>query len=115
MLYPFNDRRPFADIATDIERLRSLVRDLECIRRGEHPDDATLADAPALHDWSLARRPEACLAGTMLGHPKIPDGQPGVTSGVWFLAPNLGYARSLTRFYALGRPLPSPLIGRRLS
>lgn len=115
MLYPFHDRRPFAEIATDIERLRNLIHDLECIRRGDHPDDATLHGAPVLHDWGLAHRPEACLAGAMHGHPEIADGQPGMTTGVWFIAPHLGYARSLSRFYVLGRPLSSSLADGRLS
>lgn len=115
MYYRFNDRRPFQAIGADLERLRTLVRDLDRIHHGDHPDSADLADAPAIHGWSITRRPEACLIGTMRGHPKIADGSLGATSGLWLLAPELGYARSLNRFYLLGRPSEAPGVGRRLS
>jgi len=101
MLYRHADRRPFTQLIPEIDKLRRLIKDLEKISRGEHPDAATLANAPAIQDWRLVPRAEACLAGTMLGHPKIADG-PGVTSGLWVLAPELNYARTLSRFYALG-------------
>jgi hypothetical protein len=40
----------------------------------------------------------------MFNHPTIADGRQGITTGLWVLAPALGYARTVTRFYALGRP-----------
>lgn len=115
MLYRFDDRRPFPDLESDLERLRGLIWDLERIHRGQHPDKATLAEAPRLDDWNIARRPEACLTGIMTGHPKIADDQLGATSGVWVLAPGLGYARTLSRFYALGRASDACSLGRRFS
>lgn len=115
MLYRSHERRPFPDLQPDIERLQGLVRDLERIRLGEHPDAAALAVAPILDGWSLAKRSEACLVGRVTGHPKIDDGRVAVTSGLWMLAPALGYARSLNRFYRLGQPTESCTIGRRPS
>lgn len=115
MLYRFKDKRPFDDLDYDLDRLRRLVIDLEAIRQGNHPDEATLAEAPRLENWTIARRTEACLFGTMTGHPKIADGRPGATSGVWVVAPHLGYARTLTRFYALRRPSDACAIARRSS
>ena len=112
MLYRFNDKRPFSDIEPDLERLRSLIRDLERIHRGKHPDLERLAEAPTLHGWGVGRRAEACLVGTMIGHPKIADGSIGATSGLWLVAPGLGYARSLNRFYRLGQPSGNAGIGR---
>lgn len=115
MLYRYRDRQPFAEIQPDIERLQGLVRDLERIRHGEHPDAAALAAAPILDVWSLAKRSEACLVGRVTGHPRIHDGRVAVTSGLWLLAPGLGYARSLNRFYRLGPASESCTIGQRLS
>lgn len=115
MLYRHADRRPFTQLLPEIDRLRRLVHDLERISRGEHPGAATLAKAPVIGDWRLARRAEACLVGTMRGHPKLADGAPGATSGLWVLAPELGYARTLSRFYALGDVGSNIGIGRRLT
>ena len=36
--------------------------------------------------------------------PTIRDGGQGLTTGLWVLAPALGYARTISRFYALGQP-----------
>lgn len=115
MIYRYSDERPCPDIHADLKRLQGLVQDLERIHRGQHPDAAILGDAPVIHDWAIVRRQEACLAGTITGHPKIAHGHTGVTSGLWFLAPGLGYARTLSRFYNLGQPAGVPGIGRRLS
>lgn len=49
----------------------------------------------------------------MFNHPTIGDGRQGVTTGLWVLAPNLGYARTITRLYALGRPDRSALLDLR--
>lgn len=103
MTFTVHDRRPIPEIETTIERLRQLTLDLERIRRGEHPGRRTLASAPTLENWGLVRRAEYCLGGTVYGHPSIKDGRPAVTSALWVLAPTLGYARTLSRFYAIGK------------
>ena len=115
MLYRFRDRQPFAEIQPDIERLQRLFRDLERICHGEHPDAAALAAAPILDVWSLAKRSEACLVGRVTGHPKIDEGRVAVTSGLGMLAPAVGYARSLSRFYRLGQPTEPCTISRSRS
>ncbi|WP_046869232.1 DUF6634 family protein [Microvirga massiliensis] len=103
MMITIRDRRPVPELDDRIERLRNLAQDLERIRRGEHPGRRTLAGAPLLEDWSLTTCLEHCLTGTMHGHPTVGDGRKGVTSGLWVFAPALGYARTLSRLYALGR------------
>ena len=80
---------------------------LDDIRRGRHPDKAALATCPRIHDWRVIPRPDPCLTGIMFNHPTIADGRQGITTGLWVLAPALGYARTITRFYALGKPDPS--------
>lgn len=95
---------PAPQLESEIIRLRGLVRDLEDIRRGKHPDKAALASCPRIHDWQGITRPDPCLTGIMFNHPTIGDGRPGITTGLWVLAPTLGYARTISRFYALGQP-----------
>lgn len=102
MTFLIYDRRPVPEIGPDIERLRSLVADLERIRRGEHPGRRTLAQAPILDNWRMTERPEFCLTGHVRGHPDIGEGRQAITSPLWVLAPSLGYARTLSRFYVLG-------------
>lgn len=95
---------PAPQLEAEITRLSGLVQALDDIRRGQHPDAGTLASCPKLHDWQVIRRPDPCLTGIMFNHPRIGDGRPGLTTGLWVLAPDLGYARTLSRYYALGRP-----------
>jgi hypothetical protein len=97
---------PAPQLGPEIERLRSLVQALDDVRHGRHPDGVALASCPRLHDWKVVRRPDSCLAGIMFDHPRIRDGRPGLTTGLWVLAPALGYARTVSRTYALGRPAP---------
>ncbi|QEL21946.1 hypothetical protein FQV39_04655 [Bosea sp. F3-2] len=102
MIYPFVDRRPVSELAPETERLRSLLADLERIQIGHHPDGIELAGAPTIEHWSLAERRTVALVGKVNGHPTIPNGRSACTSDLWFIAPALGYARTLNRFYALG-------------
>ncbi|WP_378951240.1 DUF6634 family protein [Mesorhizobium sp. ANAO-SY3R2] len=46
-----------------------------------------------------------CLAGLSSGHPKLPGTQrPIRTSDVWLVSQDWGWARTLSRWYRLGRP-----------
>jgi hypothetical protein len=101
--YPFADCRPVPQLALEVERLRRLAEDLNRIGEGEHPDERALAQAPTINDWGWAERPEMSLFGKVYRHPTIADGRQARTSDVWFVAPALGYARTLNRFYNLGR------------
>lgn len=95
---------PVPELDFEIERLRKLLDDLRQIRRGQHPDEKALVAAPRIEDWNLARRAVLCLTGKVFGHPIIGEGKPGVTTDLWVIAPSLGYARTLSRFYVLGPP-----------
>lgn len=102
MTFFIYDRRPVPEIGPEIERLRRLVADLERIHHGNHPGRRTLVTAPILENWRMAQRPEFCLTGDVRGHPDIGAGRTAATSPLWVLAPDLRYARTLTRFYVLG-------------
>lgn len=95
---------PVPQLHAHIALLRSLLSDMEAIAQGQHPGRNILNDAPLLHGWTRTARPEPCLTGIVDGHPGIGDLRPAITSGLWVLAPELGYARTLSRFYALGEP-----------
>lgn len=102
MHYPFTDRRRVPELGPNIDRLRRLLNDLEQIRAGHHPEEADLSKAPTIDNWCIAERRTIALAGAVTGHPTIPNGRSVCTSDLYFIAPSIGYARTLNRLYALG-------------
>lgn len=106
-MFIVHDSSPIPQIVIEIERLQKLLQDLKRASIGQHPSSQTIAKAPVLDNWQVKVRPEPCLVGTVHGHPHIQDGHFSMTSGVWLLAPTIGYARTLSRVYALGRPASS--------
>ncbi|MGM5035013.1 DUF6634 family protein [Tardiphaga sp. 803_E3_N1_3] len=102
------DRSPSPQLDVEINLLRELLRDLERVRVGQHPGRQVLDDAPVLENWKVTVRTEPCLTGIVRGHPRIQDRRSAITSQLWLLAPELGYARTLSRFYALGEPAFAP-------
>lgn len=94
-----------ARVSQEIDRLSRLVADLRAIRDGRGPTASDLEDAPVLVNWERQLRPVACLTGNVCDHPMLPGmGRPIVTSDLWVLAPDQGWARTLSRWYRLGRP-----------
>jgi hypothetical protein len=104
MIAIVNGSQPCAELEFEIERLRRLAYDLNDIRQGRHPGRKILEQAPTIEDWRLAARPTVCLTGRVSGHPHVREDGIVVTTDLWVIAPALGYARTLSRFYALGRP-----------
>ena len=107
MTFIIDKAGPAPELEPEVRRLRGLVQALDDIRCGRHPDKAALASCPRIHDWRVFHRPDPSLTGIMFNHPAINDGRPGLTTGLWVLAPALGYARTISRYYALGKPDPS--------
>lgn len=92
-----------ARLDAEIERLESLVSDLKRLRAGGVPTAEEIAAAPSIDQWDVAMRSEPALVGLIQGHPKgLPHLRPSVTSGLWIIDPVRGYARTLSRLYALG-------------
>jgi hypothetical protein len=79
-----------------IAQARALADDLARIVAGDGPTDADLADAPLIDLWRPALRPVFALIGVVHGHPSVRAGHTALTS-------DAGWARSWSRFYALGR------------
>ena len=97
-------RRAIAgDIAGEVARLEALVRDMASIASGHRPGDDELAGAPIIDHWSVALRPLPCLIGGVHGQPNL-RGPISATSGLCIFAPDLGWARTVSRYYRLGRP-----------
>ena len=95
------------------ERLRAMVVDLERLNAGWLPNLADLASAPLLSPWRLEWTDRAglpWLVGSSKGHPYLSDGRTVATSYVVALDGWTGlWARTISRFYKLGRPLHAKL------
>ena len=87
-----------------VTRLHRLADDLTKIAADEMPTPEDLEDAPILDRYAMADVSLRCLIGQQSGHPEL-QGKFIRTSELWFMAPDLGWARTLSRFYRLGRPL----------
>ena len=97
-------------IREEIDRLEKLTAALEVIGLGPLPPEWLLTKAehgaPILEDWRFAFRPVPCLMGMSTGHPRLPgDRRSIVTSEIFLISEELGWARSYSRWYRLGRRL----------
>ena len=91
------------NLQDELERLRCVVADMEALARGAHPGHAVLADAPLIDRWAIGSRTTHCRTGVVAGHPVLGSDRLVRTSDLCILAPSHGYARTLSRFYRLGR------------
>jgi len=96
----------YARLDREITRLSGLLEDLKTLQRDKAPSSAVLDQSPTLEGWKLSTRPVPCLAGVYLDHPKIPNGYIGITSELLVIDVERGFARTRSRFYALGQPAP---------
>ena len=90
------------DAGEALRCIQALSTDLAKIADGHLPGPE-LADAPFLDNYAPTFRMAPCLTGMVQGHPSV--NQPAVlTSNLWAYAPELGWARTLFRYYRLGKP-----------
>ncbi|WP_343227779.1 DUF6634 family protein [Rhizobium laguerreae] len=84
-----------ASLATS---LRSLADDLENV------DQCAQALSPdvAINTWALTKRAVPCLIGRPIGHPSVTRGKPVASSELFYLDPERGIARTMSRWYRLG-------------
>lgn len=91
--------------ALELARLAALVADMEAIGRGLAPEALVEGESPLLDRWILGRCPVPCLVGLSTGHPLLPGQNRMIgTSDVWLISEDRGWARTLSRWYKLGRP-----------
>jgi hypothetical protein len=88
----------------EIARLEALTSDLVRIAAGWRPDVEYLASAPLIDRYAVWARVSECLAGDVSDHPVLGT-RKVVTSQLWAISPELGWARTYSRFYRLGAPL----------
>lgn len=87
-----------------LARFAALVSDMEKIKEGARMDRLG-ADAPLLDRWVFAERPAACLMGQSTGHPVFEGaGRPITTSDLVLISDDRAWARTLSRWYRLGKP-----------
>lgn len=87
------------DSASTIANLRALADDLE--RMTMFQPNGELEDAPTLNGWSPVLRPVGGLTGFVQGHPLLGT-RHVVTSEVFAMDAERGWARTFSRFYHLG-------------
>jgi hypothetical protein len=85
-----------------IEIYRRLANDLEQVGQ-DGPE--SIAPEVSISDWMIAKRAVPIMVGTVLGHPTVADGRPAATTEIVFWDERWQLARTLTRWYRLGRPL----------
>jgi hypothetical protein len=107
-MYRFSDNGLNRPVADDVRKLRKLADDLERLSQGIVPTQAELAASPEVDIYWLDTRPVVCLRGDLFGHPRL--SAPHVTTTqVWAFAPELGWARTHSRWYRLGDALQDRL------
>lgn len=88
----------------ELERLKSVVSDMEKIAVGVKPEEIVEGrDTPTLNHWAPATREVFVLTGTASGHPLLPGSdRPIVTSSLFLIALDGFWARTRSRWYRLG-------------
>lgn len=85
-----------------IAAYRRLADDLEAFGRvGLRAVDSTTT----ISEWIVAKRAVPILLGTVTGHPSIASGKAAATTEIVFWDEQLRLARTINRWYRLGRPL----------
>lgn len=89
----------------EFRRLSALLADMSVLRSGASPADLANGEPPFLDGWVVAQRPIPCLVGLSSGHPRlVGTGRPIATSDLWLMSADNSWARTLSRWYRLGRP-----------
>src|SRR5579883_1046934 len=91
------------DLVGDVALLENLLADFRRVEDNDLPTREEIERAPFIDEYRVVPRPMPCMVGLVTGHPRVGPG-PIVTSDLWMWAEELGWARTLSRFYQLGRP-----------
>ena len=107
----FDPHRATQGLSFELQHARhsALVADMEEIRQGTSIEGLA-GDAPLLDRWAFGARPAACLVGLSSGHPILAgNGRMITTSDLILISQDGAWARTLSRWYRLGDPLPAHL------
>lgn len=86
--------------------MRRVLHDLEDLHTGKLDTAEILTTAPLLEDYRLVLGWCHAMKGVVTGHPLLPDGNEVVTSQLIYMNPDIGLARTLSRWYRLGTLRP---------
>lgn len=106
-MFEFSNRHPIDHVllASEVDRLQRLATDLMLLAEGHFN---VSENAPVLDNWIRTNRNAMCLAGEASGHPSLQGTRRRIiTSDLYVIAEDTGYARTLSRWYRLGRPYDS--------
>jgi hypothetical protein len=92
------------DAAEVAAQARRLADDIERMTQCAQFFPAALSAAPVLDAWRPALRTVHALTGVVARHPGIIDGHQALSSELFAIDVESGWARTWSRFYALGRP-----------
>jgi len=81
----------------------TLGDDLTRLAKGDPNVLDALAQAPRLDEWDIVRYSSYCLSGAVTGHPLLGDRPRIATSALYAINRDAGWARTLSRWYRLGR------------
>jgi hypothetical protein len=95
-----------AFIFSSPDHMRRLLRELENLEAGMLDTNDVLTGAPLLEDHRLVLGWCHAMKGIVTGHPLLPDGNEVVTSQLIYMNPDIGLARTLSRWYRLGTARP---------
>ncbi len=109
IIIPSADVGGLSDIAAQARRLADALDRLAADGR---PSASDLVDVPIIDMWRPARRFAPALIGLVAGHPILRSSKPKMTSELFALDTDAGWARTWSRWYRLGDALPSGT-GRR--
>lgn len=87
------------------QELERVVTDLKAISAGMAPTEANLGEAPTLIRWAHSVMPMPCLVGYVEDHPQLGDGRLISTSLLWCIDYERRWARTHSRWYALGQSI----------
>lgn len=90
------------------EKFQGLAADLALIGNGEGPGPSDLLGSPILQAWAEVPFAAIRLTGTGKGHPRLGDSEILTTSIAVVVNETERWARTLSRYYRLGRPARNP-------
>lgn len=97
------------DICDEIKRSETLAKDLAELSAGLAPAQDRLAAAPFLADFYFLLHPTIVCMGNVTGYPGTPGTTLMHTSEVVVDGSSQGWLRTRSRYYRVGRQLPSPV------
>jgi len=101
--FGYEDPREYLD---QVEKLERLARDMRALFNGNKPSTADLRSAPVIHNWQLMVDFHVSLYGEVRNHPNLPGYRRVMTSPVFVDGRDLGWFRTASRYYLIGKELP---------